>query len=155
MLSSHGHIDAAQYQAPTSIPSISVASSNPPPPTTRPGAVYRTDQRYQQPPHGHTHHKSHTSALPSPQRNLAISQPFQTALSNSTRGTNVQPGAAAAHGAGGRGGYPNSSTIGHSGSVITNAGMGGGNSQYPAMNSLPQTSNSTLHSLLLVRVDQP
>ena len=131
MLSSCGHIDAAQFQPP--IPSISVANSNPPPPTTRPEAAYRTDQRYQQPPHAH--HKSHTSALPSPQRDLAVSQPFQAALSNSTAGTNAQ--AAAARGAGGRGGYPYSSAISHGGNVVTNAGMGGGNSQYPAMNSPP------------------
>ena len=88
MLSSRGHIDADQYQAP--IPSISVASSNPPPPTTRPEAAYRTDQRYQQLPHAH--HKSHISALPSPQRDVAVSQPFQAALSNSTADTNAQAG---------------------------------------------------------------
>ena len=116
-----------QYQAP--IPSISVASSNPPPPTTRPEAAYCTDQRYQQPPHAH--HKSHTSALPSPQRDLAVSQPFQAALSNSTAGTNAQ--ATVARGAGGRWEYPYSSAISYGG----NASMDGGNSQYPAMNSPP------------------
>ena len=116
-----------QYQAP--IPSISVASSNPPPPTTRPEAAYCTDQRYQQPPHAH--HKSHTSALPSPQRDLAVSQPFQAALSNSTAGTNAQ--ATVARGAGGRWEYPYSSAISYGG----NASMDGGNSQYPAINSPP------------------
>ena len=130
-LSSRGSINSAQYQPP--IPSVTVASAIPRPPlTTRPAETAHSDQRYSQPPQ--KQRRSHTSTIPSPQRDLAAPPSFLGGVPN----TNAQ--APTQGGGGGRGrGYPYS-FVGHSGgggNVPTNADIGGGNGHYRAINSPP------------------
>ena len=123
-LSSRGHIDSAQFQAP--IPSVRVASSNPePPPTTTRSEAPHRDPRYQQGPQ--TRPKSHTSNILSPQRDLAVSHPFLAANC-------VGNAQSVAHGGGHQALYY--SSAGHN-MPPTNAGMGGWNGQYSAMSSPP------------------
>ena len=126
-LSSRGHIDSAQFQAP--IPSVRVASSNPqPPPTTTRSEAPHCGPQYQEGPQ--TCPKNHTSNILSPPRDLAVSHPFQEANC-------VGNAQSAAHGGGHQVLY--NSSAGHSGDNMppTNAGMGGWNGQYSAMSSPP------------------
>ena len=109
-LSSHEHIDSAQFQAP--IPSIRVAGYNPQPPPKRSKATH-CDPRYQQGPQ--TRPKSHTSNILSPQRDLAVSHPFQAANC-------VGNAQSVAHGVGHQVLYY--SSAGHN-MPPTNTGMGG------------------------------
>ena len=104
ILSSRGHSDLPRVQP---VPSISVSGSNPPPASARPEVVYGNQGRQQlgssQGQHGR---RSHTSSIPSPQRDMGMPQSFQPVGSN----------AQVSHGKG----YPYSSADGNR-FMLTNA----------------------------------